>query len=111
MATLGSAAMMSAAVLAGGGAASADAADLEACQAQKAVCFFAHGVEGTPALYPGAPTTCTVLPFTVHTEFNFSTSAIQVYKTTDCTGHALTFPANDFHTFNTFDGRSFKAVS
>jgi hypothetical protein len=47
----------------------------------------------------------------VHTEFNFSTSAIQVYKTTDCTGHALTFPANDFHTFNGFDGRSFKAAS
>ncbi|MGN9783720.1 hypothetical protein ACTMTF_19960 [Nonomuraea sp. ZG12] len=111
MATLGSAAMVSAAVLAGASAASADAADLEACQAQKAVCFFANGVEGTPAVYPGAPTTCTVLPFTVHTEFNFSTSAIQVYKTTDCTGHALTFPANDFHTFNGFDGRSFKAAS
>ncbi|MEV4403893.1 hypothetical protein AB0J66_17025 [Actinoplanes sp. NPDC049598] len=62
------------------------------------------------AVYTSIPTACTVAPFVVHAELNLTTSAFAIYSTADCTGPALTFPAEDIHSFATFAGRSFRAA-
>ena len=71
--------------------------------------FYSGAFTGPSVSYtPG--TACTALPFTVHSELNLSTRSVEVYGTQDCSGPALTFPADDLHSFLTFDGRSFRAV-
>ncbi|AWS46490.1 peptidase inhibitor family I36 protein [Streptosporangium sp. 'caverna'] len=75
------------------------------------VTFWSGAFAGQPVTYADPSADCTTLPFTVHSEFNNTGKSIQVYKTTDCTGQALTFPATDIHSFTGFDGRSFRATS
>ncbi|MGJ6964603.1 hypothetical protein ACSDR0_22075 [Streptosporangium sp. G11] len=74
------------------------------------VTFWSGAFTGQPVTYANPSTDCTTLPFTVHSEFNNTDRSILVYKTTDCTGHALTFPANDIHSFIRFDAQSFRAI-
>lgn len=79
--------------------------------ASSGVTFWSGAFAGRPVTYADPSTDCTTLPFTAHSEFNNTGKSIQVYKTTDCTGQALTFPATDIHSFIGFDGRSFRATS
>lgn len=65
---------------------------------------------GQTVTYEEVEAGCTVLPFVVHAELNGTDTGIRVYESTDCTGHALTFPANDIHSFIRFDARSFEPV-
>lgn len=65
---------------------------------------------GRTVTYEEVEAGCTVLPFVVHAELNGTDTGIRVYESTDCTGHALTFPANDIHSFIRFDARSFEPV-
>jgi hypothetical protein len=79
--------------------------------ASSGVTFWSSAFTGQTVTYADPSTDCTTLPFTVHSEFNNTDASIEVYKTTDCTGQALTFPATDIHSFAGFDGRSFRATS
>lgn len=72
--------------------------------------FWSGVFAGQTVNYTNPSTSCTTLPFTVHSELNNTSKSIQVYATTDCTGPALTFPAHDIHSFAGFDGRSFRAL-
>ncbi|WP_437575177.1 hypothetical protein [Sorangium sp. So ce887] len=74
------------------------------------VSFWSGVFAGQTVNYANPSTSCTTLPFTVHSELNNTSQSIQVYPTTDCTGQALTFPASDIHSFTGFDGRSFRAA-
>lgn len=74
------------------------------------VTFWLGVFAGEMVNYPDPSTSCTTLPFTVHSELNNTNKTILVYATTDCTGQALTFPPLDIHNFADFDGRSFRAV-
>ncbi|WP_049565874.1 hypothetical protein [Streptomyces sp. SBT349] len=66
---------------------------------------------GTEAVYPGGPSdTCTELPFVVHGHLNLSQRGFTVYESTDCSGHGLTFPANDLHSYQNHEMRSFRAT-
>lgn len=74
------------------------------------VTFWSGAFTGQTVTYADPGSACITLPFTVHAELNNTSTSIQVYKTTDCTGQALTFPAWDIHSFTGFDGRSFRAI-
>ncbi|MFF5247756.1 hypothetical protein ACFY3V_26015 [Streptosporangium sp. NPDC000095] len=74
------------------------------------VTFWSGAFTGQSVNYPNPSSDCTTLPFTVHSEFNNSDKSILIYNTTNCTGQALTFPANDIHSFIRFDGQSFRTV-
>lgn len=65
---------------------------------------------GQTVSYEQVDAGCTVLPFVAHAELNGTATGIRVYESTDCTGPALTFPANDIHSFIRFDARSFEPV-
>jgi hypothetical protein len=73
------------------------------------VTFWSGDFAGRSVTLP-ASTSCTALPFTAHSEYNNTDTRIYVYKTTDCAGSAVSFPAGDIHSFLDFDGRSFRAV-
>lgn len=73
--------------------------------------FFSGGFTGTTVTYPSPSTGCTVLPFTAHAELNLTSVGITVYRTADCSGAGLFFPADDLHSFVGFDGVSFRATS
>lgn len=72
--------------------------------------FWAGDFSGTSTSYATPGTDCTALPFVAHSELNQTTSGFRVYESTDCSGPALSFPANDIHSFLGFDARSFQAA-
>ncbi|WP_329084147.1 MULTISPECIES: hypothetical protein [unclassified Streptosporangium] len=88
----------------------ATAAPAAANSSPSGVTFWSGAFTGQSVTYANPGTGCTTLPFTVHSEFNNTDTSILVYRTTDCTGQALTFPANDIHSFIGFDGRSFRTT-
>jgi hypothetical protein len=79
--------------------------------ASSGVTFWSGAFAGQSVTYADPSADCATLPFTVHSESNNTGKSIQVYKTEDCTGQALTFPATDIHSFIGFDGRSFRTTS
>jgi hypothetical protein len=70
--------------------------------------FYSGVFTGQSVDYAAPGPGCTTLPFVVHSELNSGDQGIDVYRTPDCTGAALHFPANDIHSFNSFDGLSFR---
>jgi hypothetical protein len=69
--------------------------------------YFRTPVAGYDAATLG--TQCHQLPSTAHAELNLTAKTLQIYATPDCGGAALTFPANDIHSFISFDALSFRA--
>ncbi|GGO30685.1 hypothetical protein GCM10010116_61420 [Microbispora rosea subsp. aerata] len=85
-------------------------APASASSAYTGLTFWSGYFAGQSVSYANPSTSCTTLPFVAHSEWNQTDKTILVYETTDCTGPALTFPANDIHNFSS-DGRSFRAAS
>lgn len=75
-----------------------------------ALTFYSGAFTGSTVSYPDPGPSCTVLPFVAHAELNLSDSTILVYRTKDCSGSPLTFPANDIHSFLGFDAASFRTA-
>lgn len=72
--------------------------------------FWTGDFSGKSTSYATPGADCAVLPFVAHSELNQTTTGFRVYESTDCSGPALSFPANDIHSFLTFDARSFQAA-
>ncbi|MCK2241622.1 MULTISPECIES: hypothetical protein [unclassified Crossiella] len=66
---------------------------------------------GQTELHPAPSTACTTTSFVVRAEFNNTPHTLKFFRSTDCTGHAITIPANDLHSFPTFPARSFRLAT
>lgn len=77
--------------------------------ASSGLTFWSGYFTGQSVSYANPGTSCTTLPFAVHSHLNLTDQSIQLYPTADCTGWSLTFPASDIHNYST-DIRSFRAV-
>lgn len=71
--------------------------------------FWSGNFTGQQVSYPAASENCAALPFAAHAQMNLTSTAVNVYTSTDCTGGALFFPANDFHNF-TQNGLSYRVA-
>ena len=72
--------------------------------------FWSGAFTGTTTTYATPGPDCVDLPFVVHSELNLTPRTITVYQGKGCTGFALSFPTNDFHSFIGFDGVSFRVA-
>ncbi|MYU51795.1 MULTISPECIES: hypothetical protein [Streptomyces] len=74
-------------------------------------CFYETPWEGKTSWYANPGSECVTLPFPAFGIFNLTDKRLDMYATADCTGDALSEPANDFHTWQSWQPRmSFRAV-
>ncbi|MFI1801870.1 hypothetical protein ACH427_31650 [Streptomyces sp. NPDC020379] len=58
-------------------------------------CFYQTPFEGKTAWYANPGSECVTLPLPAYGVVNFTDKRLDMYATTDCTGYALSVPAND----------------
>ncbi|MCQ8773858.1 hypothetical protein [Streptomyces telluris] len=74
-------------------------------------CFYETPWEGRTSWHTNPGSGCVTLPFPAYGVFNLTDKRLDMYPNADCTGTALSEPANDFHTWKSWAPRlSFRAV-
>jgi hypothetical protein len=73
--------------------------------------FFSGSFAGTTVTYATPSTSCTALPLTANADLNLTNSNIVVYKSANCSGASLSFPAGDIHSFSGYNGLSYRATN